>query len=381
MGEDIIANDPRLNGRLITAAELLELKAPVTYLLHLRKEQASFLDVGMRPKQFYAAGHYYYVGSARRASGHRLLRHWQGTGALHWHIDYLRRCTKPEGIYTYDAAELTECQLGSLLGQAGLDVIARFGASDCNCPGHLYYAAQPLDMKKLNAELYASDSLQSDNQIERMDAFFSSRLTEYDEHMLTEVEGLPAGYAELAKCIPPGSKTLLDLGCGTGLELEEVFKLHPDIQVTGIDINQHMLAVLAEKYTAKNISLICASYLDCDLGEALYDCAISCETMHHWTCEEKMGIYRSIYRSLKPDGMYIECDYMVAEQGEEDQMLAESSAIRAQHHIADGEMYHIDIPFTIENQISLLTRAGFSRVNMIWREGATTIITSTKVLR
>ena len=58
------------------------------------------------------------------------------------------------------------------------------------------------------------------------------------------------------------TQTLLDLGCGTGLELEEIFRIHPDIKVIGIDLTQPMLDKLSEKYRSKNVMIIRASYLD-----------------------------------------------------------------------------------------------------------------------
>ena len=140
------------------------------------------------------------------------------------------------------------------------------------------------------------------NPVEKMDEFFISRLDIYEDNMLMNVEGLPEGYAELAKQIPLGAKTLLDLGCGTGLEFDEIFKLHPDIKATGIDIAQPMLTMLSGKYPGKDITLVCASYLDHDFGSEQYDCIISCETMHHWTHDEKLVVYKNIYRALKPGG-------------------------------------------------------------------------------
>ena len=214
-----------------------------------------------------------------------------------------------------------------------------------------------------------------------MDAFFIARLAVYEENMLTNVEGLPEGYVELAKHIPGGAKSLLDLGCGTGLELEEIFKLHPDIKVVGMDITQPMLTKLSEKFPDKDITLICASYLDYDFGTQRYDCVISFETMHHWTHEEKRGVYEKIHRALKPGGRYIECDYMVEQQAEEDQMFAESKRIRAEQNIPDGEFYHLDIPCTIGNQINLLVQSGFAHAEMVWRKGATTIVVSSQRLK
>jgi len=217
------------------------------------------------------------------------------------------------------------------------------------------------------------------NLAEKMDDFFIARLDIYEDNMLKNVEGLPDGYAELAKHIPSGAKTLLDLGCGTGLELEEIFKLYPNIKVTGIDVTQPMLTKLSAKYPDKDVTLICASYLDYDFGAEQYDCAISFETMHHWTHDEKIGVYTNIRRSLKPGGRYIECDYIVEKQSEEDQAFAESKRIRAEQKIPDGEFYHLDTPCTIDNQIKLLIKSGFAGAEMVWRKGSTTIIVSDKI--
>jgi len=208
----------------------------------------------------------------------------------------------------------------------------------------------------------------------KMDDFFTARVGIYDYHMLHNVEGLPEGYHELAKLIPPDAQTLLDLGCGTGLELEEIFNLNPRIQVTGIDLSLPMLDRLLEKFSSNSITAVCASYLDCDFDNAAFDCALSVETMHHWLPEEKIKVYKSIHKALKTGGRYIECDYMVDTQAEEDYWFSENKRIRAEQNLADDEYYHLDIPCTINKQISLLLRAGFRQASTVWRKGTTTII-------
>jgi len=213
---------------------------------------------------------------------------------------------------------------------------------------------------------------------EKMDNFFAARIGVYEYFMLNYVEGLPEGYFELAKHIPPGTRTLLDLGCGTGLELEEIFNIYPDIGVTGIDLTQSMLDMLSEKYGSRNVNVICASYLDHDFGEDRYGCAISIETMHHWPHGVKTEVYKNICKALKAGGRYIECDYMVEKQSEEDYWFSESKRIRTEQNIPDNEFYHLDTPCTIENQIKLLLQTGFKRVNMVWRKGSTTIIVAEK---
>jgi tRNA (cmo5U34)-methyltransferase len=212
--------------------------------------------------------------------------------------------------------------------------------------------------------------------LEKMSDFFAVRADGYDEHMLNEVEGCKEGYIKMAELIPEKTERILDLGCGTGLELEGIFREFPDVTVTGIDMTQAMLDKLKQKYPNRNIRLICGDYFSVDLGEDAYDAAISFQTMHHFSHAEKIGLYRRICKALKADGAYIECDYMVDDQAVEDEFFAENARLRREMGIPDGEFYHFDTPCTIGNQIAMLKKAGFSTAEMVWRMGNTTIITA-----
>lgn len=216
------------------------------------------------------------------------------------------------------------------------------------------------------------------NKLERMDRFFAARLDECDEHMLCNIEELPEAYERVAQLVPATTRVLLDLGCGTGLELRWIFKACPSIRVVGIDLTQAMLDELHRKYVGRDITLICADYLRYDLGEAEYDDAVSFETMHHLTHSEKRGLYVNICKALKPGSRYIECDYMVDTQDEENQWAAESCRIRAAQGVPVGEPYHYDTPLTIKNQVELLLQAGFTSAEEVWRKNGTAIIVAEK---
>ncbi len=214
--------------------------------------------------------------------------------------------------------------------------------------------------------------------MEKMNEFFERRVNGYDEHMLNEVIGCKEAYSEMAELIPQNTKTLLDLGCGTGLELEEIFKKFPHMSVTGIDLTMKMLERLAVKFSDKDIVLICGDYFRTSFEENKFDAAVSFQTMHHFPKENKLELYKRIYSSLENSGVYIECDYMVETQDEEDRCFAENKKFRAEMNIPENEFYHFDTPCTIENQILLFENAGFENVRKVFRMGNTTIIIGQK---
>lgn len=215
-------------------------------------------------------------------------------------------------------------------------------------------------------------------KLEPMSDFFTARVADYDAHMLANVEGCKEAYPMMASLVPANTGRLLDLGCGTGLELDEIFKRLPNISVTGIDLTQAMLDRLKEKHPDKQINLIHGNYFTADFGPKEYDCAVSFETMHHFSHEKKTGLYRKICDALTPGGRYIECDYMVDTQEEEDHWSAENRRIRQEQGIPQDAFFHYDTPCTIANQIAMLKAAGFSTVSQHFRMGGTALLMAIK---
>lgn len=215
--------------------------------------------------------------------------------------------------------------------------------------------------------------------LEHMASFFAARVEGYDEHMINNVTGCREGYATMASLIPEGTRSLLDLGCGTGLELDEIFKRFPALSVTGIDLTREMLDKLSQKHGDKDLTLICGDYFKTDFGIDLFDCAVSFETMHHFTREAKTELYRRVLASLRAGGCYIECDYMVETQAEEEFLFAENARVRREAGITDDSVFcHFDTPCTIHNQEKMLLAAGFSKVDQVFRIGGTTILVANK---
>ncbi len=215
-------------------------------------------------------------------------------------------------------------------------------------------------------------------KLEKMADFFAERADMYDGHMLTEVEGCKEGYKKMASLVPVNTESLLDLGCGTGLELDEIFSLYPHLKVTGIDLSEAMLSKLRKKHPDKKLKLICGDYFREALGENIFDCAVSFQTMHHFSKEKKLSLYKKINVSLKEKGIYIECDYMVSKQEEEELWFSENERLRKENGITDDSYYHYDTPCTVSNQIELLKKADFRKVTQVFRMENTTMLVAEK---
>ena len=175
--------------------------------------------------------------------------------------------------------------------------------------------------------------------LEKMGAFFEARLDGYDEHMMTAIAGAEEFYPFTAGLLPrePGAR-VLDLGCGTGLELGEYFAKNPTARVTGIDLAPGMLRALAEKFPDRDLELICGSYFDVPFG-ADYDGAVSVESLHHFTKEEKIPLYRRLRDALKPGGAFVLTDYFSLSDEEEYGLILRAKGIL---QTPEGDWFQFD---------------------------------------
>ncbi|MBQ4257534.1 MAG: class I SAM-dependent methyltransferase [Clostridia bacterium] len=215
--------------------------------------------------------------------------------------------------------------------------------------------------------------------LEKMDEFFRARLEGYDAHMKEDIEGAREFYPFTAAQLPafPGAK-VLDLGCGTGLELEDYFRLNPTAEVTGIDLSAAMLEKLREKFPGKKLKLICASYFDIPFGEAICDAAVSVESLHHFNAEKKLSLYRRLYAALTACGVFILTDYFSVSEEEEAAFFREYEALCTAQGAEKSELYHFDTPLTVHHEMQLLNDAGFSEVEILGHWGATHVIRACK---
>lgn len=211
--------------------------------------------------------------------------------------------------------------------------------------------------------------------LEKMGEFFDSRIDGYEEHQLTCIDSAREFYPFTARSLPQAHGTrLLDLGCGTGLELGYYFELVPSAKVTGIDLAPGMLGKLRSKFPDKSMTLILGSYFDVPFDEDFYDAAVSVESLHHFTKKEKTHLYEKLRKALKLGGCFILTDYFAMSEEEERFHRAELLRLKKEQNISDETFYHYDTPLTVEHEIEALIKAGFSSVSVLNSWGATSVL-------
>ena len=215
--------------------------------------------------------------------------------------------------------------------------------------------------------------------LEKMSDFFEARLDGYDEQMMTNIESANEFYPFTAKQLPTSENChILDLGCGTGLELQEYYRFNPTARVTGIDLSQGMLSQLKRKFASKDITLIHGSYFDVPLGKCVFDAAVSVESLHHFEKEEKVALYAKLHTALKNDGYFILTDYFSLSDEEEQMHRRNLMSLEEEQGIRDNEFYHYDTPLTVKHETEALAEAGFSSIEVLKNWGATYTIKAVK---
>jgi len=212
---------------------------------------------------------------------------------------------------------------------------------------------------------------------EDMAEFFDSRAASYEQHMQETVEDYPPFYRGIANALPELGKApkILDLGVGTGLELDHLFERFPHARVTGIDVSAAMLDRLAGKNRpwVANLHLITDSFLDMDLGCGVYDAVISSMVLHHWIPRVKLDLYRRIYRALLVDGTFVNGDFIVSED-ESSKRLASF----AKTQLDERHRLHIDLPLSLDQELHLLAEAGFDPVATSFKRPNVAIFVASK---
>jgi len=204
---------------------------------------------------------------------------------------------------------------------------------------------------------------------EPMGQFFNLRAQIYDEIHTGHISGGAATKDLIAGYLPEHTRDVLDLGCGTGLELPAVFARFPEAHVVGIDLAEDMLALLHERCAGFNMQTRCMSYFDYGFPEKQFDAVISVMSLHHLSPAQKLNLFARVRSTLKPGGVFLNCDYII-----DNPLKARVNFARLRRLKIEPGAVHFDTPLTTRQEMKILRQAGLEQVDVIWKMKNTKVI-------
>jgi 2-polyprenyl-3-methyl-5-hydroxy-6-metoxy-1,4-benzoquinol methylase len=107
--------------------------------------------------------------------------------------------------------------------------------------------------------------------------------------------------------IQPGSKKVLEIGCGNGLLT--FFLLKKQLQITSIDISEKAVENMHKQFSGEihqgRLKLKCADILEFLEGaDEKYDVIIGSGIIHHIEKKEWKNLFQLAHKSLAPDGVF-----------------------------------------------------------------------------
>ena len=188
--------------------------------------------------------------------------------------------------------------------------------------------------------------------------------------------------------VPP--QLVIDIGTGTGFQVDCLLHAFPDLRIIAIDGAQQMvdlartrLGPLAQRVDFRigdfrDLSALCG-----DVGAV--DAVVSAYALHHLSSGEKLEVLRVAHGWLKPGGWFLNADLTLAEDNELEE-FAQRLRVRGivqrangrDHRFADVkttrqfldelERNEGDQPICSAEDLRILHEAGFAHVTTFWRE-------------
>ncbi len=172
--------------------------------------------------------------------------------------------------------------------------------------------------------------------------------------------------AELAaRSIKDASPVILDLGAGTGLLSEFVLNKIGPASLYLLDESAEMLAKAQQRLAEYN-PLVFVQQMTESLPSTKFHAVISSLAIHHLTDKDKRDLFKRIYESLRPGGIFINAEQILGPTEWQDQMFEDMHLNGARALGSDEneiraaqERMKIDRCATLEEQISWLREVGF----------------------
>lgn len=167
---------------------------------------------------------------------------------------------------------------------------------------------------------------------------------------------------------------VLDLGAGTGLLSGMLHEHFPKARLTLIDISDEMLARARERFAGKPDVRIDVSDYSVEPLPGRFDAIVSALSIHHLDDPGKAALFRRIHAALRPGGMFINAEEVLAPTTALDQVyrdewerLARAAGAPEEEFAGVEDRARYDKPAKVDEQLAWLREAGFADVDCYYK--------------
>ncbi|HXI26952.1 MAG TPA: class I SAM-dependent methyltransferase [Vicinamibacterales bacterium] len=204
------------------------------------------------------------------------------------------------------------------------------------------------------------------------------RISEYDARIRTFIPDYEEMIAVAAAAVPRDTRTILDLGVGTGALSAACLARARRAHAIGIDTDAEILTLAARRLGSRG-TLVTGSFTSTPLPRC--DVAVASFSLHHIRARAaKRRLYRRLHAALRRGGAAIIVDCQPASalrvrRGQFDHWIGHlrrtysPSAARRTFEAWSHEDFYVPL----EAEIALLRDSRF-RVDVLWRRGAFAVL-------
>jgi len=204
------------------------------------------------------------------------------------------------------------------------------------------------------------------------------QLAEYDMRIRTFIPDYEEMLAAAAAALPPSTRTLVDLGTGTGALAARCLAVAPCARVVGVDADAAILRVAARRL-GHRATLVAGSFVRRPLPRC--DAVVASFALHHVrTRDAKARLYRAIRSALARHGRVISVDCHPARDagtaagqlaGWRQHLERRYPPRAAKHFLRAWSKEDVYVP--LDGELALMARAGF-KPEVVWRKGAFAVL-------
>ena len=222
---------------------------------------------------------------------------------------------------------------------------------------------------------------------DRVRDHFQEEALAYDEAILRLVPRYHEQHGILLSLLPftrDQPLRVLDLGCGTGVLSHVVLEEFARATGVAFDLTENMLVQAKKRLRrfADRVSFQQGDFGKDEIGKG-YDLVISGFAIHHLTNAAKQELYRRIFESLNPGGVFLHREIVAGATPALNALYERlwRDFVASQGERDDGwfrKYFEEDIPAPVEDQVEWLKQVGFVDVACHWRHFNFAIFGGTK---